>query len=234
MTLSLAPLLQNIPLNADEAEYLEFHRDRMVYNLEFIGTQIQSGKPLRVLEFGPHLLTRLLDAQYGDQLQIQTLGYRYERMMTPSMLATHVDFDFNDLQFPEKWPQIGPFDLIVFCEVIEHLYTAPSIVLKYLHSILAPGGKVMCSTPNAVSFSKRTQMFLGRNPFEKIRERRELMGHVREYTATELKNYFVQAGFRMERFEINNYWPQNPLLRNIGRLHPALGQGFTLLATKPA
>jgi hypothetical protein len=54
---------------------------------------------------------------------------------------------------------------IVFAEVIEHLFTAPELVLAYLHELLVPRGQLLLQTPNAASLRKRLKLALGRNPF---------------------------------------------------------------------
>ena len=46
---------------------------------------------------------------------------------------------------------IGPFDLIVFTEILEHLNFNPAPTLRKLHDALVPGGTFMLSTPDAAS-----------------------------------------------------------------------------------
>ena len=71
---------------------------------------------------------------------------------------------------------MGPYDVIVFAEVIEHLYTAPELVLPYLRELLVLGGVLLLQTPNAVSLRKRAKLLLGVNPFERIRTERDNPG----------------------------------------------------------
>lgn len=83
--------------------------------------------------------------------------------------AQHVSFDLNDSQDPEHPPQVAPYDVVVMAEVIEHLYTAPTLVLTCVASWLVPGGRLVVQTPNAVALDKRVRLLCGRNPYESIR-----------------------------------------------------------------
>jgi 2-polyprenyl-3-methyl-5-hydroxy-6-metoxy-1,4-benzoquinol methylase len=90
-------------------------------------------------------------------------------------------------------------DVIVFAEVLEHLHCAPEHVLSWLASRLAPGGRIVLQTPNAVAAHKRALMLLGRHPFERLRLDPSCPGHVREHTLHELREYAREAGLRVER-----------------------------------
>jgi len=66
---------------------------------------------------------------------VDTLGLEAEAA-TPE--GRHYHFNLNDTQRREKWRRdLGPYDLIVFAEVLEHLFTAPELVLAYVHRLLA-------------------------------------------------------------------------------------------------
>ncbi|MDP9149663.1 MAG: hypothetical protein M3O36_06955 [Myxococcota bacterium] len=43
----------------------------------------------------------------------------------------------------------------MFAEVLEHLHTAPELVLAFLRRLLLPQGLLILQTPNAASLSKR-------------------------------------------------------------------------------
>ena len=119
----------------------------------------------------------------------------------------HHQFDLNALQDGTRSKtKVGPYDIIVFAEVMEHLYTAPELVLPYLRELLVPNGVLVLQTPNAVSLRKRAKMALGMNPFERIRLERDNPGHFREYTASELRELLVGAGFSVDRLWMKHYF----------------------------
>ena len=61
---------------------------------------------------------------------------------------------------------LSGYELIIMAEVIEHLYTSPSLVPGLLQSLLRPGGLLIVQTPNALAIGRRFKMLLGRHPFE--------------------------------------------------------------------
>lgn len=91
-------------------------------------------------------------------------------------------------------------------EVLEHLYTAPSIVLKFIKSLMKQNGFLVLTTPNAVTITKRIALVLGRNPFEMIRDNHKNPGHFREYTKNELIGIGKDSGFEVAEVKIENYF----------------------------
>jgi len=132
-------------------------------------------------------------------------------------------FDLNDSQDQRQWrSDLGPYDLIVFAEVIEHLYTAPERVLRFLHSLLAPGGALILQTPNAAALRKRLKLLAGRNPYERIRPDRSNPGHFREYTVAELLGILGQTGFSVRKTWMRYYFDSRFARHETGDEAPAL------------
>jgi SAM-dependent methyltransferase len=75
-------------------------------------------------------------------------------------------------------------DVVVNFQVIEHLWDQAQF-LRECHRVLAPGGELLVSTPNRITFSPGRDTPL--NPF-----------HTRELNAAELTELLVEAGFRVE------------------------------------
>jgi 2-polyprenyl-3-methyl-5-hydroxy-6-metoxy-1,4-benzoquinol methylase len=134
-------------------------------------------------------------------------------------------------------------------EVLEHVHTAPSLVLRFVASLLRPGGLLVLQTPNAVALGKRVGVLLGRNPYHLIREDPGVPGHFREYTRAELCRYLDGAGFAVEACHRRSYfdlrhhralrpgerarwpWYVKELLYRIAP--PALRTGITVVARRP-
>ncbi len=152
----------------------------------------------RVLDIGRSELTAYLSSFYQD---IHTLGLDLgmddggHRETEELNGIPHIAFDLLSTPSVAAWPECGPFDLIVFSEVIEHLYVAPEYVLAFLGSLLAPGGVLVCTTPNAVGITKRIRMLAGRNPYELLRLYEKNPGHIREYTRDDLVKISACVGF---------------------------------------
>ena len=135
---------------------------------------------------------------------VDTLGFPQDE---DTDLGKHYHFNLNDSQEPNLWRKdLEPYDLIIFAEVIEHLYTSPNFVLSFLNSITSVGGRIILQTPNAVALHKRIKILLGKHPYEKIREDNTDPGHFREYTKQELIDYSENTGFKLQNLLYGNYF----------------------------
>jgi 2-polyprenyl-3-methyl-5-hydroxy-6-metoxy-1,4-benzoquinol methylase len=224
--------------------YASFHRPRFAFLLDLLRPYAR--KPgVRILDVGPSPLTPLIARELG--VPVESLGLEPE---DDRSACRHHAFDLNDAQFRERWrTDLGPYDVIVFAEVVEHLYTAPDLVLAYLRQLLRPEGILILQTPNAAALRKRVKLLLGLNPFERIRLDRANPGHFREYTLTELREILVHGGFAIERTSMRYYFDaayerhergDEPPSRIKGRLKnvlyrllpPSLQEGITLVARR--
>lgn len=144
----------------------------------------------KVLDIGKSNLTNLLSQYYKN---VSTLGFDLEKddgghreiAKTPSL--PHFVYDLNESSNVNSWPNYHKaFDLIVFCETLEHIYTAPEYVLLMLKYLLAPAGVIVITTPNAVSFHKRIIYLRGNNTAERLRLHKLNPGDYRQYTVEEI------------------------------------------------
>ena len=95
--------------------------------------------------------------------------------------------------------------IIMMGEIIEHLSTAPELVLLFLKTFMNSGGYLIIGTPNAVSLQKRIGMVKGNNPYELIRINNTNPGHFREYTGNELDRMCRNTGFTVVELEYHNF-----------------------------
>ncbi len=116
-----------------------------------------------------------------------------------------VDFRVCDLGGDESLPfDDDSLDVIIFTEVLEHLFRPPTEILSDMRRVLRPGGCLIISVPNIASLKKRVAMVCGRSPLQDPDEvmKRGWMhgyGHVHEYTRSELHMVLRRAGFRIDR-----------------------------------
>jgi 2-polyprenyl-3-methyl-5-hydroxy-6-metoxy-1,4-benzoquinol methylase len=204
--------------------YVAFHRPRFRFLLDAVRPYVARAG-CRVLDVGASQLTSLLGAELG--LRVDSLGLEPDRQVVDGDgEVRHYRFDLNDAQHRERWrTDVGPYDVIVFAEVLEHLYTAPELVLAYLRELLAPAGLLLLQTPNAVALRKRARLLLGAHPYERIRVDRDNPGHFREYTAAELRELLTGAGFAIERVWMKYYFDARYARHERGdeRPRPVLG-----------
>jgi 2-polyprenyl-3-methyl-5-hydroxy-6-metoxy-1,4-benzoquinol methylase len=224
--------------------YVAFHRPRFQFLIEIL-RPFAARRDSRFLDIGASYLTSLLTTEL--EVSVESLGLEADHHANE---VRHHRFDLNEAQYRERWrTDIGPYDVIVFAEVLEHLSTAPELVLAYLKELLKPKGVLVVQTPNAVALRKRARMLLGMHPFERIRTDRSNPGHFREYTRSELVGILLQAGFTIDRVWAKYYFdaryarhavgdePARPIggaVRNaLYRLLPGfLQEGITIVARK--
>lgn len=114
----------------------------------------------------------------------------------------------------EPWPiGEGMFDLIIACEIVEHLAIDPMALFTGANKALSLGGRLFVSTPNAASlqnfFKLARLMPAGLAPhfrrpvsLERVYER-----HNREYSPFTLGAMFEAAGFEVELMETVSSYP---------------------------
>lgn len=148
------------------------------------------------------------------------------------------DIEQQPLPFPDDW-----IDVIVFNELFEHLRINPIATLQQVFRILRPGGKLLLSTPNLKSlhgianFLFRSRAYsCAADPYLEYSKLINLghMGHVREYTATEVTSFLDDLGFQVQsiiyrgRYRYRSGWEIH-----LSRLIPSLSPFMTIVASKP-
>jgi 2-polyprenyl-3-methyl-5-hydroxy-6-metoxy-1,4-benzoquinol methylase len=204
-------LFEGFDLNRVEREYLDGQATRLAYVRNLVqGYCSARAAPADILDVGPHFLTRCLAETILPPPRISTIGAEYAKLMPPERVAQHASIDLNDCAGAVSPLAPGSFDIVTICEVIEHLFVPPDVVLSFLRPFLKPpDGVLIVGTPNAVSISKRLKMLLGENPFQQMLPNwREGGGHIREYTMQELRWFGAQAGLSAVVEEFCDYWPQ--------------------------
>jgi SAM-dependent methyltransferase len=180
--------------------YLLYHAPRYDKLLELLNQYYVESAA--ILEAGGYSFSKIVSRAFNTQ--IDTLGFEDDKQ---TATGYNYHFDLNDAQVPGKWRRGMPkYDIILFCEVIEHLHTSPLLVLQFLKSILKEGGLIIIQTPNAVSLHKRIKMVFGKNPYQLIAENVGDPNHFREYTMDELTDYCLQVGYKIEEKSVNNYF----------------------------
>src|SRR4051812_24768678 len=134
--------------DAESLHYLETHRHRWELLLRLVAERA----PSRILDVGPGFEAEAMRRRLPDAT-VDSLGWLDWRY-PPREHEQHTELDLNDAQSPDGVPELGRYDVVVAAEVLEHLYTAPTLVLRYLATALEPDGALIVQTPNAVALKK--------------------------------------------------------------------------------
>jgi 2-polyprenyl-3-methyl-5-hydroxy-6-metoxy-1,4-benzoquinol methylase len=96
--------------------------------------------------------------------------------------------------------QIGSFDLITACEVIEHV-AHPADLLRHLKRFLEPRGHILLTTPNGLYFRNRLPTYAAIEDPQALETRQfkpDADGHLFLLTPLELNELAEQAGLQVE------------------------------------
>lgn len=200
--------------NEEMKTYIHIHSKRFAYLISKI-KELRKEIPkanIRIMDIGPSFFSQLLIHTFPED-EIYTMGFKSDEALGGHLskeisqkLVNFIPFDLNNAQYPEKYATVKSCDLVVMAEVVEHLYTSPSLVYKFIASFMNNGAFLIVGTPNAVTFRNRVLMLLGKNPFELIREIRENPGHYREYTGKELVQLGKDAHLKTHQLFWANYF----------------------------
>ncbi|WP_327356223.1 class I SAM-dependent methyltransferase [Streptomyces sp. NBC_01304] len=127
-------------------------------------------------------------------------------------------------------------DAVLFSEVIEHLVD-PDSALDELRRILKPGGHLMLSTPNLAAWYNRALLLAGVQPvFSEVslrgihgRPGKEVVGHLRLYTARALREFLTASGFEVVRVAGAPFHGVPRVLRPLDRLACARPSAASIL-----
>jgi len=181
----------------DEAFY------RIVYTLDLV-PKINDG---RLLEIGanPYFIT-LLIKKYRDY-KISTTNYFGDDFnVVPQVIENHKYgekhvFDYTNINIETTllpYPD-GYFDVVLFCEVVEHLTSNPIFALYNIHKVLKTGGILIISTPNVYRYENIYKNISNRqysiyDPYSSY----GIYGrHNREYSLFEIEDIVSKIGFEI-------------------------------------
>jgi SAM-dependent methyltransferase len=116
----------------------------------------------------------------------------------------------------DRWPfPDGAFDAVVCMELLEHLTYSPAHLLHEANRVLAPGGGLVLTTPNALAAQLLARVLRGQSIGEPYSGYGPTGRHNREYTRAELDALLHGANFAGEvrAANIDGYVPPDRLGR---------------------
>lgn len=234
------------PLSAEEiadelAQYEKQHINRFIYTFGLL-----KGLKGKCLELGAYpYITTLMIEQFTD-LQLELADYFYSYDNKEPMIhegtfieshtgsKTHIKFTSQNFNIEkDKFPfEDSRFEVVLFCELLEHLTTDPMAAMVEIKRILKPGGRIIISTPNVNSLGNVARMISGENIYYRYTGYGPYGRHNREYNISEIYELLRACGFTVETIftvdttenRTNDYLPSSELKHLLrGREH-TLGQ----------
>jgi SAM-dependent methyltransferase len=165
--------------------------------------------PGRTLEIGanPYFVTRLLTARHpAAELTLTNFFGSGEGEMEQEVVdaagdvvarfrSDLVDVEAEPLPYGE-----GAFDTVLLCEVIEHFVADPVFALGEVHRVLAPGGRLLLTTPNVARAENVRRLAQRQGIYDPYSRFGPHGRHNREYAAGELLGLLAGNGFAVERY----------------------------------
>jgi SAM-dependent methyltransferase len=144
-------------------------------------------------------LNMTLANYFGSQLPLRcTQNAEYsDRQSGQPTTRELAYFNFNIEAEPFPFPD-GSFDVVLFCEIIEHLQMDPLAVLKEIKRVLKPGAVLVLTTPNVSRLENVARMISGANIYDPYSGYGPYGRHNREYNKHELHLLLTYAGFDVD------------------------------------
>lgn len=181
--------------------------DRFLHTLALVPTG-----PLKILEVGanPYFLTYLLK-RFRPEADLTLLnffgGEAGKRRQTlavqaPDGAMERYDLDYHNLNIEEAdLPfEQGSFDLVLYCEVIEHMLKDPVATLGRVKQVLRQDGWLVLTTPNVARLENVARLVAGANIYDPYSGYGPYGRHNREYNRHELHHLLRYCGFSEELF----------------------------------
>ncbi len=191
--------------------YLEAHYARLRATSELVGGG--GGHARRILDVGGHWLHQAAFHAHADTQITSIDGPGTFGLPEVREAACRMGIRLllePELEQGQALQQLADdsIDLILFTEIIEHLTFNPVELWKELYRVLAPGGRIVITTPNYYAL-EGSAWHIGRFlrwrgagiTIEEILGKRTFGHHWKEYSMAELAGYFryLSSDFRIRR-----------------------------------
>jgi SAM-dependent methyltransferase len=192
--------------------YAETHSRRFYETLRFL-PELPSNA--RVLELGalPYYFTILMERFAG--VRPDTLSFfEFEESESTTHTVENAErgeryeFDYRAVNIEtEVFPFADDsYDLVLCCEILEHLLINPSHMLYEAHRVLRPGGHILITTPNVLRWGNVWSMLRGSNIYDRYHGNGIYGRHNREYSPSEVSELLRANGYQVERLETRNVY----------------------------
>ncbi|MDX6559891.1 MAG: hypothetical protein QOF72_2940 [Blastocatellia bacterium] len=204
-----------------EWRYLTGLKYTFVRTVRDISERFKGSDPssVRILEIGPFLgVTSIALARLGFDVTVTELEEFLAGPALPNRFKKHgIKFFPCNLRSYHLPFTDEEFDLVIMCEILEHLNFNPLPLLKEINRVLRRKGLLYLTVPNHVALQHRLEQIEGRsihNPiedyvFQLVPNSTMTVGlHWREYTADEIKEMLEKVSLKVikQRFDMQYEW----------------------------
>lgn len=213
LTASTSPAVEGPFLEghlAGEIAYMKEHAYRFRWITENLPASSES---LRIIDIGPTPHTLKIKELYAhyEIAALDRTELLQERLNAVGVQLKTCNLDDEPIPFASD-----SFDVVIFTEVLEHIFAPPSEVLREVGRILRKGGKLLLSVPNIARLMNRLKLLFGITPLKHpdITMQKNWIhghGHVHEYTVKEITGLLAACGFQIARMDMLQPPVRSPL-----------------------
>lgn len=195
-------------------EYCVQDFERFVHTFGLVRRALSgSGAGCRGLELGanPYFTTMLLKSftdvewalanyfspAFPDGINTQRV-FHNESVTSHRLVSTELSFQHFNIERDDFPFRAQSFDVILFCEIIEHLLNDPCKVLREIKKVLRPGGTLVLTTPNVNRLENVARLIAGANIYDPYSAHGPYGRHNREYNKHELFTLLEYLGFSVD------------------------------------
>ena len=164
-------------------------------------------------------LANYFGPQYPGPTFTQSLSYTGADGAGTKREVTSAHFNLEEEPFP--WAD-DTFDVVIFCEILEHLLMDPVRVLREIHRVLRPDGTIVLTTPNVDRFENVHRLVVGANIYDPYSFYGPYGRHNREYNRNELHLLLGHLGFEIDRSFTADAFPHAVDRESIFAIEPML------------
>lgn len=215
-------------LISDDNSYLRTHARRLARTLEVTVDQEPKGK---LLELGTSVIVPLALKRLVPDLEVHVTDFDMDKepkgtmslsLGNDSLESTVYRLDLETQTIPVDGET---FDVVLCCEVIEHMELDPMHMMAEINRVLKPNGLLVLTTPNATSSRAIHKILRGIEPYfyMQYRLKPKLYRHNYEYSVYSLTKVLLSAGFDGKVWTEDSF--EDPVLDDVEKLR---GLGYAL------
>jgi SAM-dependent methyltransferase len=199
-------------------DYAAYHLPRFLRSLDLM-PQLPEGSQVLELGAAPYLMTVMVEKYLGHKVTAANFQGDYdEAILQPEAEITisskrygesytYPYKIFNVERDPYPYPD-HTFDMVLCCELLEHLVIDASHMLRESHRVLKPGGYLFMTTPNAIGLIHIFTLICGGNIYAQYSSDGVYGRHNREYTPGELGELLKLHNFE-PTVVVDNIYPHD-------------------------
>ena len=207
--------------------YHEVHKRRTARTVQLLLEKKPTGK---LLELGTSEVVPKLLSKLKPELEVHVTDFNNP---DPQEFVYSVDLETEALPVPD-----ATFNVVLCCEVIEHMEVDPMFMMSEINRVLKQEGLLILTTPNITSSRALYKMLRGDDPYfyMQYRHKPALYRHNYEYSVSSIKKVLKAAGFSGRVWSEDTF--EDPVLddvdklRNLGYLLPDVGDNIFAVVTK--